>query len=103
MASAKAIRLSTHPETAQMATQPSGLDPRQREAIKVDRDAFLAAVRPIVGDRNAEAYARIIDHLIEWSVTKAGIIELRPRDGKQAIVRFCLAGTPRVFWSAYPR
>lgn len=86
-----------------MPIQTSATDPSFDETTIRDRDAFVAAVRSIVGQDEAEAYARIVNDLIAWSLTKTGAIELSPRDGKQDIIRFCLTGTSRVFWSAYPR
>src|SRR5207302_6729959 len=75
----------------------------QDDAIRRDRDAFLAQMRTIVEQADRPVYTRIIDDLIGWSRAKSDAIELNPRDGDQDIVRFCLVGTPHVFWAAYPR
>lgn len=86
-----------------MSTQPSDPDRREAEEIERDRDSFLEAVRPIVGDQELQEYTQVVDKLIAWSRTRRDLIELKPRDGAQDIVRFCLVGTPRVFWAVYPR
>src|SRR5688500_4790060 len=75
------------------------------ELIELDRQKFLAAVKPLVSEHELVIYAEVLDRLIDWSRTQSDMIQHYPRSGKQDVVRFRLIGTkvPRILWAAYPR
>src|SRR3954470_6181339 len=83
----------------------------EHPAVALDRDRFIKTVGALDSLRiPLRKYEHAIDRLIEWALLHLDVLHHTPaeyhsrgRAKVQMKVQFCLRGTDRVFWAAYPQ